>query len=169
MSRTSPSAASSPDATSSARQTRWLAAIIGGLFLLLVAGFIAMVVFVKDEVRLNAVGPIAAAPGAEQGGLLFQGTLNVWELHGRMVIDAERQAHFELDMRGPSGQPAPRDLAFSLALATPDGSREPLPMRHVSIGIGSYAASVQLPAPGRWQLRVGFPEVTGVLEFSADR
>ena len=59
--------------------------------------------------------------------------------------------------------------AFSLALATPDGSREPLPIPHESIGIGSYAASVQLPAPGRWQLRVGFPEVTGVLEFDAGR
>ena len=169
MSRTSPSPAATPGAASSVRHTRWLAAIIGGLFLLLVAGFIAMVVFVKDEVRINPVGPIAAAPGLEQGGLHFQGTLNVWELQGRMAIDARRQAHFELDMRGPSGQPAPRDLAFSLALATPDGSREPLRIPHESIGIGSYAASVQLPAPGRWQLRVGFPEVTGVLEFDAGR
>ena len=45
----SPSPAATPGAASSVRHTRWLAAIIGGLFLLLVAGFIAMVVFVRTR------------------------------------------------------------------------------------------------------------------------
>ncbi|MCB1900286.1 AAA family ATPase [Cognatazoarcus halotolerans] len=157
---------SSPAA--SARATRWMVAIAGGLLLLLVAGFIAMVVFVKDEVKLNAIGPVGRGPGAERGGLVFQGTLNVWEIHGRMAIDAGNRAHFELDMRGPSGQPAPPDLDFSLALAAADGSRPPLPMPHKAGGFGSYTADVQLPAAGPWQLRVAFPGVTGILGFAAD-
>ena len=153
---------------SGARTTRWLVAIAGGLFLLLVAGFIAMVVFVKDEVKLNAIGPVGRGPGAERGGLVFQGTLNVWEIHGRMAIDAGNRAHFELDMRGPSGQPAPPDLDFSLALAPADGSRPAIPVPHKSDGFGSYAADAQLPAAGPWQLRVAFPGVTGVFGFMAD-
>lgn len=168
MSRTVPPSPS-PAAATSARQTRLLVAIIGGLFLLLVAGFVAMVVFVQDEVRLNAVGPVAAAPGAERGGLVFQGTLNIWEVHGRMMLDVERQATFELDLRGPTGQPALPDLAFALTLVGPDANLAPIELRHAAVGIGSYAASGRLPMPGRWQLRMALPEVTGVLEFSAER
>ena len=47
-----------------ARGARWLVGLVGGAFLLLIAAFVGMIFLAQDEIRLNAVGPIAAAPGA---------------------------------------------------------------------------------------------------------
>ncbi len=127
-----------------------------------------MVFFVQDETRLNAVGPIAAAPGAERGGLIFRGTANIWEVRGRMVIDAQGNARFAFDLVGPTGQPAPSSLDFHVELEIADGSQAPVRLPHRLTGIGSYMTSAQLPSPGPWRLRIVFPEITGVFEFTAD-
>lgn len=152
-----------------ARQARLLAIVVGGVFLALVIGFVSMVFFVRDETRLNAVGPIAAAPGAEQGGMVFHGTVNVWEVRGRMTVDAEREARFALDLRGPTSQPAPPTLQFDLSLDQPGTERPPIPLRHASAGPGSWVASAPLPEPGRWRLRLALPEISGVFEFEVER
>ena len=146
-----------------------VAIIIGGLFFLLVAGFVTMVFFIQDEARLNAVGPIAAAPGAEQGGLVFHGTANIWEVRGRMTVDAERSARFAIDLIGPTGQPAPPSLDFRLLLAPPDENAAQLALNHSRTGPGSYLAqSGPLPTTGRWTLRIELPEITGVFGFDID-
>jgi len=152
-----------------ARQARLLALVVGGVFLALVIGFVSMVFFVRDETRLNAVGPIAAAPGAEQGGMVFLGTVNVWEVRGRMTVDAARVARFALELRGPTSQPAPPTLQFDLSLDKPGAGLAPLALRHENVGPGSWVASAPLPAPGRWRLRLALPEITGVFEFEVER
>ena len=120
--------AGATDATSAARGARVLVGIIGGGFLLLIAAFVGMIFFVHHEARLNAVGPIAAAPGAERGGVVFHGTANIWEVRGRLTQDAARQANFAIDLIGPTGQPAPADLALRLALEHADGTgTDPVP------------------------------------------
>ena len=50
---------------------------------------------------------------AERGGVVCHGTANIWEVRGRLTQDAERQANFAIDLVGPTGQPAPADLALS--------------------------------------------------------
>ncbi len=77
-----------------------------------------MIFFVHDEARLNAVGPIAAAPGAERGGVVFHGTANIWEVRGRLAQDAARQANFAIDLSAHR-PPAPADLALRLSLERP--------------------------------------------------
>ncbi|MDG3065272.1 AAA family ATPase [Thauera mechernichensis] len=152
-----------------ARQARLVALIVGGLFLLLIVAFVAMVFTVRDEARLNAVGPIPPAPGAERGGLVFHGTANIWEVRGRMTLDAERQVSFSFDLIGPTAQPAPATLAFDLSLDMPDHDRAPIPLQHTLAGPGSYVAKAALPEPGRWRLRLQLPEITGLFEFEVDR
>jgi hypothetical protein len=169
--KTSPGPASKgvrPAAAATAtKQARLIVSIIGGLFLLLIVGFVSMVFFVQHEARLNPVGPIAAAPGAEKGGLVFQGTANIWEVRGRMTQGQDRQVHFSFDLIGPTGQPAPPSLDLALALDMPDQAQAPIALTHRLTGPGSYAASTTLPTPGRWRLRITFPEITGIFEFDA--
>jgi len=159
---------SNDTASSATRKVRLVALIMAGTFFILIGAFVAMVFFVHDEARLNADGPIAAAPGAERGGLHFRGTANIWEVRGRMVIDAQGMAHFAFDLISPTGQPAPTSLDFHVELERGDRSQPParIPLRLT--GVGSYMTSAQLSSPGPWRLRIVFPEITGVFEFTAD-
>lgn len=154
--------------TDASRGVRMVAISVGALFLLLVAGFVAMVFFVQEEARLNAVGPIAPGPGAERGGLVFRGTANIWDVRGRMTLDAERRVRFELDLIGPTGQPAASTLDLRLVLDMPERELAPLYPRIARTGAGAYAASAALPQPGQWRLRIELPEITGVFLFIAD-
>ena len=163
------SASTRPATREAVTQVRLVALLVAAAFFLLVGAFVTMVFFVQDEARLNAVGPIAAGPGAERGGLVFHGTANIWEVRGRMVIDAERRVRFGFDLIGPTGQPAPTSLEFRLELdKVAHDDRPPMPLVHRLTGPGSYIASAELPSAGRWQLRMVFPEITGVFDFDAD-
>ncbi|MDO9600084.1 MAG: AAA family ATPase [Azoarcus sp.] len=155
-------------ATAEVRRARWVAVVFGGVFLVLIIGFVSMVFFIQSEARLNAVGPIAPAPGAERGGLVFKGTANVWEVRGRMTQGAERQVHFSFDLIGPNGQPAPRSLYLGLSLDRPGLDMPPIPLGHNHNGMGSYSASTTLPQTGRWRLRIEFIEITGLFEFDVE-
>lgn len=150
-------------------QARVVALLVAGAFFLLVGTFVAMVFFVQNEARLNAVGPVAAGPGAERGGLIFRGTANIWEVHGRMVIDAERRVRFGFDLVDPSGQPAPRSLDFYLELDKVGRDDVPtMRLAHQITAPGSYIASAALPSEGLWRLRLVFDEITGVFEFESE-
>ena len=76
---------------SSARQTRMIVLVIGVLSLALVGGLISMIFFAADEVPVAAVGPVPAGPGAERGGVVFKGTVGLWEINGRQTADASRR------------------------------------------------------------------------------
>lgn len=164
----SPARAGGPADKEAARGVRRVAIAVGTLFLLLVSGFLAMVFFVHEEARLSAVGPIAPGPGAERGGLVFRGTANIWEVRGRMTLDAQRQVRFGLELIGPTGQPAPASLDFRIELDMPDHDMTPLRPGVVRTGPGAYAASTALPHPGQWRLRIELPEITGVFLFDVD-
>ena len=147
---------------------RWLVGLVGGAFLLLIAAFVSMVFLAQDEVRLNAVGPIAAAPGAERGGVVFHGTANIWEVRGRLTQDAARQANFAIDLVGPTGQPAPADLALRLSLEPADGAGSAQALAHRLVGPGSVVASSAPLETGRWRLRIALPEIEAVQEFRVE-
>ena len=147
---------------------RWLVGLVGGAFLLLIAAFVSMVFLAQDEVRLNAVGPIAAAPGAERGGVVFHGTANIWEVRGRLTQDAARQANFAIDLVGPTGQPAPADLALRLSLEPADGAGSAQALAHRLVGPGSLVASSTPLETGRWRLRITLPEIEAVQEFRVE-
>jgi hypothetical protein len=142
--------------------------VIGGLSLALIGAFIAMIFFVQDEVPLHAVGPVPPGPGAERGGLVFQGTVNVWTVNGRVALDAERNAHVAVALTTTSGEPAPARLPLGLALdmAGAEGTR--LAMPHRLVAPGNYIASTQVPSAGHWRLRVELPEVTGILKLDVE-
>lgn len=148
-----------------ARQARVVALVIGGLSLALIGAFIAMVFFVQDEVPLHAVGPVAPGPGAKHGGLVFQGTVNVWTVNGRVALDAGRNARVAVALTTTSGEPAPTGLPLSLALDMAGADGPTLPMSQRLVAPGSYVANAQLPSAGRWRLRIELPQVTGVFEL----
>lgn len=150
------------------RQARTIAVVFGALFLLLILGFASMVFFVQNEARLNAIGPIAATPGAERGGLVFHGTANIWEVRGRMTLDARRQVRFEFDLVSPTGQAAPAGLDLRLMLDMPDRDNSTIAVAASHSLQGSRVATAILPEAGRWRLRMVFPEITGVFEFDVD-
>ena len=147
---------------------RWLVGLVGGAFLLLIAAFVSMVFLAQDEVRLHAAGPIAAAPGAERGGVVFHGTANIWEVRGRLTQDAARQANFAIDLVGPTGQPAPADLALRLSLEPADGAGSAQALAHRLVGPGSVVASSAPLETGRWRLRIALPEIEAVQEFRVE-
>lgn len=151
-----------------ATQVRVIAATVGGLFLVLILGFVAMVFFVQDEARLNAVGPIAPAPGAERGGLVFRGTANIWEVRGRMTADAQRNVRFVFDLVGPTGQPAPASLELRLSVDMPEHDMAARALPLTRTGVGSYVATAGALQPGRWRLRMDFPEIDGIFLFDVD-
>jgi hypothetical protein len=167
MTRTS---APGPEAagTSGARSARVLVGIIGGLFLLLIAAFVGMIFFVQDEARLNAVGPIAAAPGAERGGVIFHGTANIWEVRGRLTQDAERQVSFAIDLVGPTGQPAPAELPLRLGLEPVEGGGPAVALDHRLIRSGSLVATSVPLETGRWRLRITMPEIGALQELRVE-
>lgn len=145
---------------------RIVAAVIAGLFLLLILAFMAMPFLRHDEARLNAIGPVPAGPGYERGGLVFAGTAGTWEVKGRMGIDAQRRVHFAFDLVSPTGQPAPALLQPKLALDMPERPAEPLRPVLTNEGPGSYAAMAPLPADGKWRLRIELPEIAAVFLFN---
>lgn len=161
-------ATDAPPSEAATRQARLIAGVIGGVFLIMVIGFVSMVFFIQEEARLNAIGPIAASPGAEHGGLVFRGTANIWDVRGRMTLNNDRQVRFAFDLVGPTAHPAPPNLPFNLALDMPDSDMLPLPLSRARTGPGSYVATAMLPEPGRWRLRIEFEEITGVFEFDVD-
>lgn len=154
-----------PVTAAAATQARWIAAVIGTLSLLLIGAFLAMVLFVHDEVPLHAVGPVPPGPGAEHGGLVFQGTVNVWTVNGRVRLDAGRTARFELDFASTGGEPPRVGLPLVLKLDRPGRDIPPLHLRHSLVAPGSYVASAQLPESGRWRLRIELPNITGLFEL----
>jgi hypothetical protein len=156
---------SRPDNT---RGVRVVAVVVGMGFLLLVLAFVMMVFFVHDEARLNAVGPIAPSPGAERGGLVFTGTANVWEVRGRMTLNDERQVRFDVDLVGPTAQPAPDTLDVRFALDMPEHDMEALRPQLRRAGPGGYVATAALPHPGQWRLQIELPEITGVFLFDVE-
>lgn len=155
-------------AASGARSARLLVGLIGGVFLLLIAAFVGMIFLVHDEVRLNAVGPIAAAPGAERGGVVFHGTANIWEVRGRLTQDNARQVSFAIDLVGPTAQPAPAGLQLSLSLERTDGTGTPIPLDHRLVRPGSLVASSAPLETGPWRLRLTLPEIEALQEFSVE-
>jgi hypothetical protein len=155
-------------AAPAARGARVIVGIIGGLFLLLIAAFVGMIFFVHHEARLNAIGPIAAAPGAERGGVVFHGTANIWEVRGRLTQDASRQASVAIDLVGPTGQPAPADLALSLGLERAEDSGAAHTLDHRLIRPGSLVATSAPLEAGRWRLRITLPEIEAVQEFRVE-
>lgn len=150
------------------RQTRLLILVLGVFSLALVGGLISMVFLVSDEVRVNAVGPIAPTVGAERGGLVFKGTIGVWEINGRQIANAARQVHFLIDLIDPVGQPAPPTLEIGLLLDPPESGLPSVPLTPVRVGPGRYTASAELPANGRWLLRIQLSSLTGLFHFQVD-
>ena len=147
---------------------RWLVGLVGGAFLLLIAAFVSMVFLAQDEVRLNAVGPIAAAPGAERGGVVFHGTANIWEVRGRLTQDDARQVSLAIDLVGPTAQPAPAGLQLSLSLERDDGTGTPIPLDHRLVRPGSRVATSAPLETGQWRLRLTLPEIEALQEFSVE-
>lgn len=146
---------------------RIVALILGLTFLSLIIAFVAMAMISRDEVRLNAVGPLGPAPGVERGGVRFTGTIHVWEVVGGIGHDAQGNAQLQLNLRGPTAQPPDASLPLSVALKRPD-SEATLPIPLTRTGPGVYTGAAPLPGDGQWQLRLTVPEVTGVLNFTLD-
>ena len=147
---------------------RIVAAIFGLTFLVLIGAFVMMAMISRDEVRINAIGPLAKAPGLERGGVRFSGTVHVWEVLGSVGASADLQARVEMQLRGPTGQPPDAGLQLTAAFARPDSDAAPLAVPLRRTGQGAYAGSAPLPADGPWLLRLAVPEVTGVLAFTVD-
>jgi hypothetical protein len=153
-------------AAAAARRARLTALTVGLAVLLLVGAFVLMVIFVQDEVPLNAAGPVSPTEGYDRGGLVFIGTINVWEVRGRMLEDSSGQVAFVFDLTGPSGQPAPDMLDMQLYLAAPGAEPPGQPLRWAALGSGRYTAGAQLPVAGRWEFRIAFPGIAGVFAFA---
>jgi len=164
----SPARAGGPADTGPARGVRRAVIAVGALFLLLVGGFLTMVFFLQGDARLNAVGPIAPGPGAERGGQVFRGTVNVWEVEGHMTLDAARQVRFSLQLVGPTGHPAPAWLNFHIELDMPGRYMPPLRSGVVRTGPGTFVASTALPYPGQWRMRIKLPELAGAFLFDVE-
>lgn len=172
MTNTPARGASSPSrqraAASEARGARLLVGLIGGAFLLLIAAFVGMIFLAQDEVRLGAVGPVAAAPDAERGGVVFHGTANIWEVRGRLTQDSARRASLAIDLVGPTAQPAPPGLQVRLSLERTDGTGAPIALGHRLVRPGSLVATSAPLEAGQWRLRIALPEIEAVQEFSVE-
>lgn len=147
---------------------RVVALILGLIFFALIAAFVTMAMISRDEVRINAIGPLGKSPGVERGGVRFSGTLNVWEVVGSIGADSERVAHLNMFLRGPNGQPPDDGLQLTARLVQPEGGGDGIAAPLTRTGPGTYAGSAPLPADGPWLLRLAVPEVTGVLAFTVD-
>jgi hypothetical protein len=145
---------------------RIAAVVIAGFFLLLILAFMVMPFLKHDEARLNAIGPVAAGPGFERGGVMFSGTAGTWEVRGQMVVDAQRRVHFAFDLLSAAGQPAPATLLPKLALDRPERDTPALHPQVSREGPGSYAAMMPLPADGAWRLRIELPKIAAVFLFT---
>ena len=153
---------------SSARQTRMIVLVIGVVSLALIGGLISMIFFVADEVTVPAVGPVPPGPGAERGGLVFKGTVGLYEINGRQTADASRRVRFDMELTGPSGQPPPPTLEMRWVLDLPDSGLPEIPVVPSRVGTGRYTGIAQLPVDGQWRLRIQTPIVTGRFMFYVD-
>ena len=153
---------------SSDRQTRMIVLVIGVLSLALVGGLISMIFFVADEVTVPAVGPVPPGPGAERGGLVFKGTVGLWEINGKQTADASRRVRFAMELTGPSGQPPPPTLEMRWVLDLPDSGLPEIPVAPSRVGAGRYTGIAQLPVDGQWRLRIQTSIVTGRFMFYVD-
>ena len=162
-----PNSDPNPD-QSSARQIRIFVLVLGVLSLALVGGLISMVFFVSDEVTVRAVGPVPPGPGAERGGLVFQGTVGLWQINGQQTANAARQVRFDMQLTGGSGQPPPPNLDMRWVLDLPDSGLPKISVTPSQVGPGRYTGTAQLPADGQWFLRIHTPVVTGRLKFYVD-
>jgi hypothetical protein len=133
--------------------------------LLLVAALVAIPYLATDETRLTATAPIAPAPGMEFGGWHLTGTVHVWQVSGRLTIDAQRRVQTSLEFIGPGGWPPQEGFAPRMALYMPEHAMDALRPRLIRVGPGSYVADASLPMDGRWHLRLELPEVSGVFAF----
>jgi hypothetical protein len=154
-----------PGSAANAGSTRWIALGLGLAIILLVALFLAIPYLATDETRLNVTAPIAPAPGLERGGWHLAGTVHVWQVSGRLTIDAQRRVQASFDLIGPGGWPPPEGFAPRMVLDMPEHGMEVLRPRLVRVGPGSYVADASLPMDGRWRLSLELPEVTGVFAF----
>ncbi|MDX5446010.1 MAG: FixH family protein [Zoogloeaceae bacterium] len=147
---------------------RIVAVILALTFFALIGAFVTMAMISRDEVRLNAIGPLGPAAGVERGGVRFSGTVHVWEVVGSVGTDHEGNAQLSLNLRGPNGQPPDARLQLAAAFARPDSEAAPIeaPLRRV--GQGVYEGRAALGGDGAWRLRLIVPEVTGVLAFTVD-
>ena len=153
---------------SSARQTRMIVLVIGVLSLALVGGLISMIFFAADEVPVAAVGPVPAGPGAERGGVVFKGTVGLWEINGRQTADTSRRVRFVMELTGPSGQRPPPTLEMRWVLDLPESGLPEIPVAPSRVGAGRYTGIVQLPVDGQWRLMIQTPNVTGRFIFYVD-
>lgn len=147
---------------------RIVAAILGLVFFALIAAFVAMAMISRDEVRINAIGPLGKAPGIERGGVRFSGTVHVWEVVGSVGTDHDGNAQLSLNLRGPNGQPPDAGLQLGASFVRPDADAVAIPAVLQRIGQGVYSGSASLPGDGAWVLRLTVPEITGVLAFTVD-
>jgi hypothetical protein len=147
---------------------RIVAAILGLVFFALIAAFVAMAMISRDEVRINAIGPLGKAPGIERGGVRFSGTVHVWEVVGSVGTDPAGNARLELNLRGPNGQPPDAGLQLTASFVRPDEGATPIAAPLQRTGRGVYDGSATLPGDGPWLLRLSVPEITGVLAFTVD-
>lgn len=147
---------------------RIVALILGLTFFALIGAFVTMAMISRDEVRINAIGPLGKAPGVERGGVRFSGTVHVWEVVGSVGTDSAGQAQLELNLRGPTGQPPDAGLPLSARFVRPDSDATPIAVTLDRVGRGVYTGSAPLPGDGPWQLHIAVPEITGVLNFTVD-
>lgn len=162
---TKPPAPARPGSTGDVRATRIIAIALATAFLLLIAAFMLMAFTAHSDIRLNAVGPVGRTAGAERGGLVFQGTANIWEVRGQMTQNSADGITFAFNLIGPTGQPPPPELALALFLERPDSAQTGLPLPLRQTGLGAYQASGTLPAAGQWRLKMVFPEVVAFFDF----
>ena len=153
---------------SSTRQTRMIVLVIGVLSLALVGGLISMIFFVADEVTVPAVGPFPAGPGAARGGLVFRGTVGLWEINGRQTADASRRVRFTMELTGRTGQPPSPTFDMRWVLDLPESGLPEIPVVPSPLGTGRYSGTAQLPVDGQWRLRIHTPKLTGRLMFYVD-
>ncbi|WP_006747486.1 FixH family protein [Thioalkalivibrio paradoxus] len=158
-----------PEPTPSAgpsRGVRMLALGVGAGFLLFVGALFVVPFLIPDQTRLNAMAPIAPAPGLERGGHAFAGTVGSWDVRGQITIDAGRQARIAIDVTQAGGVPVPATLPLQLALDMPEHAMQVLRPTAAQAEAGSYLAQSRLPMAGLWRLHVELPEGTGLFDFN---
>ncbi|WP_058933128.1 FixH family protein [Thioalkalivibrio nitratireducens] len=143
-----------------------LALGVGAGFLLLVGALFVVPFLIPDQTRLNAMAPIAPAPGLEQGGHAFAGTVGSWDVRGQITIDAGRQARIAINVTEAGREPVPAARPLQLALDMPEHAMQVLRPTAAQAGAGSYLAQSRLPMAGLWRLHVELLEGTGLFDFN---
>ena len=160
--------ASQTQSQNSSRQARFIALALGiPIFLLLIA-LMAMPFLAQEETPLQAVGPVPAEAGSEQGGVRFNGTIHVWDVVGRVALDAQRTAHVSFDLRGPDSHPPSGILDIPIEFQMPEHNMDTIRAQAEPVGVGAYATELDLPMPGTWLMRMEINDEIGVLRLQVD-